>query len=1347
MADALDTLRLCIPSSLGGPRASRVARSLSRFFEVQMRLAVRVEVDVVGSYAELERRALAGDAPVAWAPPIVAARLELHGGRPLLRFVRRGVASYCSALLTAPGVSLEAGAGLKVAWVDRDSTAGYLLPRAFLRERGEDPDAPFSEQRFLGSYDEALAELLAGRVDVAAAYASRARDGTLAIGALQGLSDDERARCEVVAVTPEVPSDGLVLAPGVRAEVGDALSRDLGALERTPRGREVLREAFDADGVEAAEPGSYSALYSLVLSSFGLKERARACPSCSARVSLNARFCERCGAPLSTTDAHRRPHASPQWQEERKLATVLFADLAGFTKISSQLEPDQVRDFANACLGPLSAEVERRGGTVVKYLGDALMAVFGVPRGDEKDAQRAVRAGLAMCRIVKDISKEMESRYGAPIGVRVGINSGLVMVGTVGGARPAPDVMGGTVNLASRIEGAARPGEVLVGQATWQLCGDDFEVEALGGMEFKGLSEPTTVFRVLGERKGAHDGASTRALDVSFAVRQRELRELQAIFDETCVLSWVKAVKVIGDPGLGKTWLLGAFKESLRSHPHAPEVLEAIASLPPGGSQTPLRLLGEMLRGRFGVDPGEDVAAVRARIDAGVRAAFASPDDDEAAEVAGLLTDVAVQSIEMDSGSRLARTLAVLREERILRAFASWISQLAKRSPVCFLLRELQWADSASLDVIERLFLSAGRLPILLVLSARPELDDRWLRRADASGRLERIELRPLPRETMSIFLDNVLAPLEGAPSALKEAILKRAEGSPACAKELVRLLVDQGAIVVGEGGAPWRWVKERFGSVELPATVHGVLQARLDRLTVEEKEVLKRASVLGRTVRRGALEALTSAAAGEADGVGRTLDALTRKGLLDRGDDDVYVFRTQALRDIAYRSLPAGQRKRLHRAAADWILAHTELWERGRAEIAGHLEAAGDVDEAAGHYLAAARQAADVEANPEAALFYDKALAARCAGDDARSYAAALRESALVMARVGRFDDALARLDEAAAQYALPSAGASATDGAGLELERAGVLKERGRTDEALAALDRGLALGAEVPLLLRMLLYAERAFLRGARGEHATANDDCQEGMRLGDLEEERGREWALAMAKLHDTQALVHLRGGDLQAAEQAFREALAMREESGDRRGQLVALINLGGLAFSRGEFALAVTRFQEALKAAESAKRVKDIALCANNLGQAELAVGDVEGALSHLEQARRMAEENELLDVLADSARALSDARLQGGDSESALDEALRALVYAERGGAIPFKIAAHVSALNALLARADAGPGTATCDAAHGHLRAAVVMLRASGNAADLARADELTSRVTACCGPVPDMTRGDAP
>lgn len=1325
-------LNLLLPASPGLAEARAGAARLEAFLRRTERAA---SVEVAESYAELEQRLLAGEATMGWAPPVVSARLELHGARPLFRFVRRGSSAYASALLALEGVEPPVevtSPGLRVAWVDRDSTGGHLVPRAWLLEQV--PGRALGEERFAGSHAAALDALLRGEVDLAATLAMPCDDGGVRLPALEARPEAERARCRVVGVTGVIPNDGLVLCPQAAPESQRKLRAEIRALLLEEEGRELVRSIFAADELEPLEPGSYQSLYSLVLRSFGLAKAGASCRACGHSLSSEARFCERCGtavkrgpaaelAPLPVTSA-------PTWEEERKLATVLFADLAGFTRISSQLDPEAVRDFANTCLAPLREAVERHGGIVVKYLGDALMAVFGVPRADESDARRAVRAGLDMCRAMEALSAELAPRYGGPIGVRVGINTGQVMVGGVGAATRVLDVMGGAVNLASRIEGAAKPGEVLVGPATYRLSERELAFEPLGSLSFKGVPTPTAVYRALGPRRQPREATSVRSMDSSVLARHRELQLLHGAFEQVCVTSCGRAVRLVSEPGLGLGWLLRAAAARIREDARKPIVLYGTASSSTAvGGPPPLALVAQLLQRHFRVEAEASTEDARARVEEALLAPFAVHDV-EAREAASLLAHLTREGRPSDGGVHFLHSRALAGEERLLSAFVQWVLALSEHQPVALVLRDLQWADSASLAVVERLFWASERHPVLLLLGVRPEPSKDWLTAAEESGRCDRIELRPLEPEVMRAFLKRLLAPLEDPPEALIEALLQRAEGSPECAKEIVRFLVDQGAIVVGAEGEPWRYLPQRVSPLQLPASVQGALQARLDRLSDEERTALKRAAVIGRTFRVSTLEAVVE----RLDGVRRPLlslvEPLVERRLLTRGEGDAFSFRAQALRDIAYDSLPRDARGPIHAAIAEVLLDEGKpILGQGAAVLAGHLEASGQLAPAAGYFLVAARHAAEGEANLEAVSFFERAL--RYGEHAAREGEGAtlvpregvLRELAAALARVGRFEDALRRLDEA--ERALSSVPESVqAEAAALELERAWVLKDQGRSEDALASLERAhAALEGEGHGLTRLLVLAERAFLRAQRGALEAASADADEGKRIAEVLENTpapARESLLAVAKLYDTLAFVELRRGAYDAAERAFLAAEARRERAGDGRGRLVRAINLGGLAFLRGDMQAARASFREALEAAEKGRRIKDVALCAANLGQAELALGELEPAERHLERGQRLGEEHQLLDVLADSTRARADLRLARGAYEEALPLALEAVVHAERTGDLAFKVAAHTSAMRALLGPEDERPSPAERDAAHEHLAAALSMLRATGSERD---------------------------
>ena len=360
---------------------------------------------------------------------------------------------------------------------------------------------------------------------------------------------------------------------------------------------------------------------------------------------------------------------SGRWAEERKLATVVFADIVGFSAIANDLEPDAVRELANAFFEPLSREVEREGGTVMKYVSDGVMAAFGVPTAHEDDAIRAVRAALAMTGRVREIARERNHE----VALRVGINTGLVMVGTVGaGTRASADIMGATVNVASRIEGAAAPGEILVGAATERLVHDRFEMRSVPPVHVKGVAEPVVMFkrRARARRRGRELGPPAQRLGTPFFARHKELEMLLRLYDAVGAKGTMRVAEIVGEMGLGKGHLLKQLRIALGAREQPPHVLHATRLI----AGAPLGFVGKMLRARFNVRVDESPEAVRGRVVDAVAAAWTGNEVEDGREAGRLLADLVAPTpvaplLETEISSDATRTVS---------AFSDWIRRLAR---------------------------------------------------------------------------------------------------------------------------------------------------------------------------------------------------------------------------------------------------------------------------------------------------------------------------------------------------------------------------------------------------------------------------------------------------------------------------------------------------------------------------------------------------------------------------------------------------------------------------------------------------------------------------------------------
>ncbi len=1037
---------------------------------------------------------------------------------------------------------------------------------------------------------------------------------------------------------------------------------------------------------------------------------------------------------------------SGRWAEERKLATVLFGDIVGFSALSNELEPDGVHELAKAFFEPLSREIEREGGTVLKYIGDKVMAVFGVPLAHEDDAVRAVRAAIAMTGRVREIAR---ARGHLDVDLRVGVNTGLVMVGSVGGGtRAAPDIMGATVNLASRIEEAAQAGEILVGGPTERLVHDHFQLVSAPPLPLKSGSETLAVFRVEGERVG--DPVSSMRLrsasGTPFFARHAELETLLRLYDAVALggngdggssagrahgemppavvgkppgSSLLRVVEIVGEMGLGKGHLLKQLRIALAARETSPHILHATRVL--GGA--PLGFVGKMLRARFDVRVDESPEAVRARVVDAVAKAWEVTELEEGRDAGRLLADLVAPTpvaplLETELSTDATRTVS---------AFADWVRKLTRTRPVVMLVEQVQWTDQAAVDLLQFLIRSLRRERVLIVISARPEPSEQiphvLVSAAGAEVRTK-LTLEPFSDEVMERFLDDLFRLVPSFPREMKREIIRRAEGNPELCKELVRLLVDRGALFVDDQHVPIRWDKTRSAKLDLPDTVRGVLQARLDGLLPAQKDILKVASIVGRVFWVGILRELLAEISN--DELMTALDALRARELVKvqptssvSGEREL-TFATQALCDAAYELVPRAQAALLHRRVADWLSARGELWEGGHANLAQHLEAAGEHPRARRLYLNAARHAINVCAYPEAIGFFERVAALwkdETTRDERIARAGVLRERAAAEARTGRFEDALRSLDAAADD--LRSAGVNEEDAVHgwLLLERGLVLKEYGRIDESLELLGRAaVACKAHPPSLLHMRVHAARAFQRSSRGDREGAKQDVDEGIRIGRELHVRDASWHVAMARLEDARGAVHFHSGDLAGAEESFKSALELRELAGDSQGMPDGFVNLGGVAYTRGDFAAAAVYYERALAAAKKARWLAREAIGHSNLGQVKLALGEHEVAASELDLACRLADEGGYLDVLADSARALAEVELARGNVDAATDRALAAIEAAERSKNATFLAFAHATAMDAFLAKLHATRDRGAFEQARWHKEQACARLGALG-------------------------------
>jgi class 3 adenylate cyclase/tetratricopeptide (TPR) repeat protein len=761
----------------------------------------------------------------------------------------------------------------------------------------------------------------------------------------------------------------------------------------------------------------------------------RACSNCGQDNPGGFRFCGACGSPLAA--APRRPEG-----EERKIVTVLFCDLVGFTSRSDRADPEDVGAMLRPFHRRLRDEIERVGGTLDKLIGDAVMAVFGVPAVHEDDPERAVRCALRMLDAIAELNQAHPT---LDLAVRIGINTGEALV-----ARDADSegVVGDVVNTAARLQGVAPVNGVVVGEATWRATRTEFEYERLAPVQVKGKAEPVPIFRALEVRSRPGVDVAERAA-APLIGRGEELATLQDRYRRAFAEHTVQLVTILGEPGVGKSRLVREFAGFADAQPEL--VAWRQGQCLSYGETVGFWALGEIIKAQAGILESDDPGAGAAKLDAAVRAvASASEREWLKARLAPLV------------GLATAGEAATGRDESFM-AWRRFLLLVAARGPLVMVVEDLHWADPALLDFLEQLLDRAGAADLLLVVTARPELLERrpgWgTGRPDAAT----VALAPLDDERTAELLGALLGQ-SMLPAEVQSLLLERAGGNPLYAEEFARLLTDRG-LLTPHGHLT------RASDLPLPETVQAVIAARLDALAPEHKTLLQDAAVFGKVFWSGALAAVGGVGDEEVRG---GLAQLQRRELIRAArqstveDEAEFSFWHALIRDVAYAQIPRTGRARRHRVAAEWIQALAGDRVADRAELIAYHFTQALV------HARAAREAglAELEGSTRDALVLagDSTMGLDVARAEAY-YQQALElcrpgtpERARVLARAARAAFQAGRVAEAASAYDEAIAGfAAAGDvvGQGEALNRlSSVLWNQGETRRTRDALVRAVEL-----------------------------------------------------------------------------------------------------------------------------------------------------------------------------------------------------------------------------------------------------------------------------------------------
>lgn len=819
------------------------------------------------------------------------------------------------------------------------------------------------------------------------------------------------------------------------------------------------------------------------------------CPSCGEASPSGARFCPECGYGLA-----QRP-------DERRLVTVLMADIVGFTSMAETADPETVKNLVARCFESLVADIASFGGHLDKIVGDQIVAQFGAPIAHEDDAERAVRAAFKMRESLDEVAIATDQRFA----LRIGVNTGEVLVGAMR-AGDGATVMGDVVNTASRLQTSAKPGEILVGPATYHATQSAVQYTALGPLAVKGREETVEAWSAIATTlpPGRRRRGARRAPLIG---REPEMGTLRHAFFMSATRHRAQVVLMLGDAGVGKSRIASELSSELQIDQNA---LVLRAQCAPYGESNVWAPIASALRQALHIDHDGPLTAMRTEIAAKLRKVPNSAEDAEIERVTdGILF--------MTDGFMKAGVDRKRARDDAIRSVATFFEVVASKAPLVLVVSDIHWADDIVIDAIERILRRLRSLPFLLLATARPEFEQRWTPPAGHHNSLV-LHLDPLDSIATAELATELFG--EELDEDLLAFFLERSGGNPFFIEELVALACDVDPETHnGVAG------HDRLRA--LPATLHGLVAARLDALAFEQRSLLEDFAVIGPHGPTATALLLSGLPDGD-----RVLRALQDHDLIVIDDDEFY-FKSEIVREVAYSTLTKTERARRHSSLADQL-------ERGLGETTDRDSL---IDQIAHHAACAAELVAEVGYAPGVpANIQQRAI-------DALERAALRADDAESFIEAGRFWDRILDLCGSDPEHTRWSAllGRSRARDAFRQLDLA--------RDDALIVHEEAKELGDQ--------LFAARALLalgrvEGDAGNYAEADAYFSQAMT-----EMRALDDASGVADALRGLGVIRLFQGELNEAERLSSDALASFVSTGNRRGEAWAQQTLAWIAFSRG----------------------------------------------------------------------------------------------------------------------------------------------------------------------------------
>ena len=996
-------------------------------------------------------------------------------------------------------------------------------------------------------------------------------------------------------------------------------------------------------------------------------------------------------------------------EQQRKQVTILFGDVSGFTAMSEAMDHEEVSMVINSLWSRVDQAILELGGHIDKHIGDAVMAIFGVPAAREDDPERAVRAALRIHSAIEAWKQELSGADAVwkahvdGLRLRIGINTGPALIGAVGSTSEYT-ALGDTVNLASRVESAAAPGSTLISHDTYRHVRGIFEVTALEPLSVKGKSEAVNVYVVKGISPHSFrmttrgiEGIQTRTIG-----REAELARLGSVFQTTQSSNSTHLVNIVAEPGTGKSRLLQEFTRRLDERAEPLQMFRGRATA--DMEKVPYSTIKALLAAAFEIQESDRAAVAREKLERGIQLPATPTNSQAAAHFIGQLI-----GFDYSTSPHLKGILGDARQihDMAFHYLAEYFAGLAAQSTVVIYLDDIHWADSASLEWIDYLLRTHPSLRLLVVCLMRPTLFERHPDWRVESEQRTRLDLEPLTDVQCRQLVVEILQKLPEVPSALVDVIVQKAEGSPFYIEELIKVLIEGG--VITPRTSEWTVDMTKLQALKVPATLAAVLQARLDTLAPREREMLQLASVVGRIFWPNMLAHMRNPAIETADAdraLQQSLQTLRSKELIFESgqstfaDTSEYIFRHAVLYDVTYESVLLKLRRVYHRQVAEgliWLSSERAGEYAGR--IGEHFELAGQVADASRWYMRAGRQAHDTYAPEAATNYYQKALAfLQDSSDEVELRLDAFQLLGEVLTWQARYAEAIddyKSMLEAAVRAQELKAQSQALLGLSFCLASQG--DYRGALQHANQAEE--LARQSNAKPLIAKALWAQGT-TRHRLGEPQAALSLGEEALAISMELDDRSE-----MARCMNLVGAAYYSLGDYPQAEKYMQNALALFQELGNRPQSMDQLNNLGVVADARGDYNTAFLRYHSALEIArEVGYRDGEIVFLTNRGGE-QLALGNYDASEADLRRAIGLAGKSGSW-ILPNTYYYLSEACLRAGKLDDALQAAQTSLALGQTDGS-PEYIGAAFRALamiskeigRPISASAVGGPDVQECD------------------------------------------------